>query len=177
MIWLIIIIIAISLSMDAFSLALAYGTLKICKKDMVLLSIIVGIYHFFMPLIGMEMGSYILNVIKINPNVIVFMVLLIIGINMIIDSFKNKKEIKVLKKIELFVFGLAVSIDSFSVGISLKTITNNYLLTVLIFSLSSFIFTYLGLTLGHKIASIYGKVASIIGGSALIIIGILYLFK
>ena len=42
-------IIAISLSMDAFSLSLAYGTLDINKKEIITLSIIVGIYHFFMP--------------------------------------------------------------------------------------------------------------------------------
>ena len=46
---LIIFIIAISLSMDAFSLALAYGTLNLNKKDIYKISITVGIifikYH------------------------------------------------------------------------------------------------------------------------------------
>jgi putative Mn2+ efflux pump MntP len=52
----IILVIAISLSMDAFSLSLAYGTLDIDKKNIYTLSIIVGIYHFFMPLIGYFVG-------------------------------------------------------------------------------------------------------------------------
>ena len=43
-----IFIIAISLSMDAFSLALAYGTISLSKKEINILSIVVGIYHFFM---------------------------------------------------------------------------------------------------------------------------------
>ena len=30
---LLVVVIAVSLSMDAFSLALAYGTLNMCKKD------------------------------------------------------------------------------------------------------------------------------------------------
>ena len=64
-------IIAISLSMDAFSLSLAYGTLDINKKEIITLSIIVGIYHFFMPLIGFFLGSKILLVIPVNSNFIV----------------------------------------------------------------------------------------------------------
>ena len=48
-----IFLIAIALSMDAFSLSLAYGTLGLTKKEVNKLSVIVGIYHFFMPLIGL----------------------------------------------------------------------------------------------------------------------------
>ena len=46
----VIMIIAVSLSMDAFSLSLAYGTVNLDKKSCLKLSIIVGLYHFFMPL-------------------------------------------------------------------------------------------------------------------------------
>lgn len=171
---LVVFIIAVSLSMDAFSLSLAYGTLNLEKKYMHLLSIIVGIYHFFMPLIGLCVGNTVLSIIKINPNIIVFLVLCFIGIQMIIDSFKNEKLVKLVKLKDLLLFGLAVSIDSFSVGIGLNTITDNYLLSVTIFSLSSFTFTYIGLLLGKKISEIIGKLATIIGGIVLIIIGIIY---
>lgn len=40
----VIILIAISLSMDAFSLSLAYGTLNLCKKDVIKLATTVGLY-------------------------------------------------------------------------------------------------------------------------------------
>ena len=53
----IIFVIAVSLSMDAFSLSLAYGTLNLKKKYIKQLSLIVGIYHFFMPLIGLLIGK------------------------------------------------------------------------------------------------------------------------
>ena len=171
---LVVFIIAVSLSMDAFSLSLAYGTLNLEKKYMNLLSIIVGIYHFFMPLIGLCVGSTVLSIIKINPNIIVFLVLVFIGIQMIIDSFKSDKLIKLVKLKDLLLFGFAVSIDSFSVGIGLNTITDNYLLSVTMFSLSSFTFTYIGLLLGKKISEIIGKLATIIGGIVLIVIGIIY---
>ena len=86
-----VIIIAISLSMDAFSLSLAYGTLNFEKKQMNMLSIIVGLFHFIMPIIGMYVGNIIINLLPIKPNVVVFMVLFLIGVQMIVVSFKQEK--------------------------------------------------------------------------------------
>lgn len=169
-----VIIIAVSLSMDAFSLSLAYGTLNMEKQEMKILSIIVGIYHFMMPLIGMWIGNKILDVLPIRPNTVVFVVLLVIGIQMIIESFKQTREVSLMKFSELLIFGLAVSIDSFSVGLSLRTIYNNPLICAFIFSFSSFLFTYLGLYLGKRINDIIGHISTRIGGIALIIIGFFY---
>ena len=170
-------VIAVSLSMDAFSLSLAYGTLGLSKKETFELSFIVGIYHFFMPIIGMFLGTILLNIIHIKPDIVVFIVLLFIGIQMIIESFKEEEKIEPMSKMELLLFGLAVSIDSFSVGIGLNTITNNYVLSSIIFSISAFIFTYLGLIMGKKISEIIGKIATTLGGVTLIIISFIYLFK
>ncbi|MDD3340721.1 MAG: manganese efflux pump [Bacilli bacterium] len=172
----VIIMIAVSLSMDAFSLALAYGTLNLERKDIRLLSIIVGTYHFFMPLLGLVVGSVLLKTIKINPDVIVFVVLLVIGIQMILESFKKEETAKYMSKIELLLFGLAVSLDSFSVGIGLQAITHHYILCSLIFSLTSLFFTYLGLRLGKKLNVIFGKISTFIGGIVLLLLGLVYLF-
>lgn len=170
-----VMLIAISLSMDAFSLSLAYGTLNLEKKYINLLSIIVGVYHFFMPIIGMWFGSGILSFIKINPNVIVFIVLLIIGIEMIIQSFKNERKVEIMNFFELLMFGFAVSLDSFSVGIGLNSIYDKPLISAIIFSLFAGTFTYLGLIFGKKLSKIFGKISTLIGGSILIIVGLLYL--
>lgn len=170
-----IIIIAVSLSMDAFSLSLAYGTLNLEKIYIKKLSTIVGIYHFFMPLLGLSIGKIILKIIPINTNVIVCIVLTIIGLEMIIDTFKKEENIKIMNIQELLLFGLAVSLDSFSVGIGLKAITNNYIVCTSIFSLSSFMFTYIGLIIGKKISDIIGKISTLLGGLTLIIIGIIYI--
>lgn len=166
--------IAVSLSMDAFSLALAYGTLNLSKKDIRLLSLIVGIYHFFMPLLGLFVGKIVLQFIH-NPDFIVFLVLGVIGIQMILESFKEVEEVSYMGIIELLLFGLAVSIDSFSVGIGLTGISNHFILCSLLFSFSSFFFTYLGLRLGTKINLLLGKVSTFIGGIVLIFLGILYM--
>ncbi len=176
MVILVTILIAISLSMDAFSLAIAYGTLNLNKKDINVLSLIVGIYHFIMPLIGMFIGNFLIKYLPINIDQLTFLVLFIIGIQMILESFKNSENVKKMNLIEMIIFGLAVSLDSFSVGIGLKSINYNYILSALIFSFTSFIFTYLGLLFGKKINELIGKISTLFGGITLIIIGICFLF-
>lgn len=172
-----IFIIAVSLSMDAFSLSLAYGTISLSKKETNLLSTIVGIYHFFMPIFGMFIGKFIFDILKINQNVIVLIIFGFIGINMIIESFKKEEKVKNMKKLEMILFGLAVSIDSFSVGIGINSISNNFIMCSIIFSITSFIFTYIGLVLGNKLNQLIGKISTLIGGITLVLLGILYTIK
>ena len=172
-----IFIIAISLSMDAFSLSLAYGTISLSKKEINILSIIVGIYHFFMPIFGMLIGSYITRFIHIGEDIIILVIFSIIGINMVIESKKEQEEVKQMKLVEMLLFGFAVSIDSFSVGIGLNNISNKFIMCSSIFSITSFIFTYIGLKLGKKLNSIIGKVATLLGGIALVLFGIIYVLK
>lgn len=147
---LIVITIAVSLSMDAFSLALAYGTLNFQNKDQLKIAITVGIYHFFMPLIGLSIGALLLKIIPIQPSFVVFAVLLCIGIQMILESQKIENNIKNMSNYEILLFGLAVSIDSFSLGIGLKAITPHIIIAPLIFMTTSFLFTYIGLKLGKN---------------------------
>lgn len=173
---LLVLMVAVSLSMDAFSLSLAYGTLGILRKQVVLLAVIVGCFHFFMPIIGMLIGISVLNVIGINPDIIVFMVLFVIGVQMIFESFSKKDELKIMKTIELFLFAFAVSVDSFSVGLTLTNISDNYIFSSLIFALCSMFFTFSGLLLGNKIKKSVGKISTIIGGLVLIIIGVFFAF-
>ena len=169
--------IAISLSMDAFSLALAYGTISLTKKEIITLSSIVGIYHFFMPILGMIIGNYITNIVHIGGDLIVLIIFTFIGINMILESFKKEENIKKMKLSEMILFGLAVSIDSFSIGIGINNISDNFILCSLIFSITSLIFTYIGLILGNKLNELIGKVSTIIGGITLIVLGIIYVIS
>ncbi len=171
----IVIIIGISLSMDAFSLALAYGTHYITNKQINMLSVIVGLYHFIMPLLGLLVGKKIINLLPIKTNVLVFIILFLIGVEMIVESIKNEVVIRKINFMEMLVFGFAVSIDSFSLGISLKTIYNDYYLSVITFSICSFLFTFLGLKLGKYINRSVGPLSTLIGGIVLIIIGLFYL--
>ena len=74
----------------------------------------------------------------------------------------------------MIIFGLTVSVDSFSVGLGLDTISKNIVLSSLIFSITSFVFTITGLFIGKKINQIFGRISTLIGGCVLILIAIFY---
>lgn len=168
------IIIGISLSMDAFSLALLYGTLGLSQKQKILLSIIVGIYHFIMPLLGLSFGNAISNYIPYSLNIIVGIIFIVIGIEMIISSIKDKDKIYLINFIGFLLFGFSVSIDSFTTGIGLKLVNNNFLEVGTIFLLISSFFTFLGLNIGSFLHKKVGFYATIGGGIVLIILGIFF---
>lgn len=166
-------ILAIGLSMDAFSLSLAYSMSGLNKKQILKISLSVGMFHFFMPLFGFFLGTLIFEKIIFNYDFFVFLILFFIGFQMFFD---DDKEINALRNIEIIFFALAVSIDSFAVGITLLDISNHYIFTSLTFALISFFFTFLGLNIGNKVYSKLGKIAKIIGGISLIAISFFYLF-
>lgn len=172
-----LLLIATGLSMDAFSLSLGYGTIGLKTQDNLKISIFVGIFHFFMPLIGLYIGTTITNILHINPHFIMGIILLFISLQMFIEMIKEEKKELNIKFIYLIIFSLSVSLDSFSTGIGLEAITNNYLLSSSIFSIISFSFTYLGLILGKYSTKILGKYAQILGILLLSIIGIVNLCK
>ena len=171
---LLVFLMAISLSMDAFSLALAYGTLGMNKRDKIILSLVVGIFHLIMPLLGMFVGELILSLFKFNADIVVAVILSFIGIQMIVSSFKKDEELKPLKFSEFFLFGLAVSIDSFSLGITLPNMGVNTIISPFIFAITSAIFTFVGLLIGNKIEKLLGKIATVFGGVILTLIGIIF---
>ena len=59
-----LIIIGLSLSIDAFTLSLAYGLLSVSKRKIILTSLTVGVFHFIMPITGYSLGNAIENYIK-----------------------------------------------------------------------------------------------------------------
>ena len=170
-------IIAIALSMDTFSLSLGIGTCNIPKKKMFLFSGLVGIMHFLMPLIGSFIGGKIVDIFTINSNFLLGIILIYLAITMFIDIFKNEEKNINFKFINMFLFSLGVSIDSFSTGLGLQAITSNLLAALIIFSLTSFCFTYLGLLIGKYAKRVLGTYATLFGAILLIIIGVMHLCK
>lgn len=169
-------LIAISLSMDAFSLSLIYGTYGLAKNKQISLAIIVGIFHFFMPLIGLAFGNFIMKYFIFNVHLVVGIIFLIIGIEMLL-SCKKEADIKILISwIGFIFFGLSVSIDSLTTGIGLSAISKNYIGVACLFMLVSGIFTYLGLLLGNRLSNKLGKYATISGGIIMIFLALSYIF-
>ena len=170
------VLIGISLSMDAFSLALLYGTYGLSKKDELMLSTIVGLFHFFMPLIGLFFGNVVFHYLMVDSNFVVGIIFGLLGIEMFISSFRSE-EVKILIGFVPFLFfGLSVSIDSLTTGIGLSSISDNYWIVSSIFMFFSAFFTYLGLKLGGFLSDRFGKVATMFGGSLMIFLAFLYIF-
>ena len=171
----VIFILAVGLSMDAFSLSLIYGTLNLPKRMQRLMSIMVGIFHFFMPILGYQIGELILKVIKVNPDILVGIIFIILGIEMLL-SLKKEEQIKILTGIaSVIFFAFTVSIDSFSIGIGFGVANIQMLLPCIIFSLTSAIFTYMGVVLGKKLSDRFGSITTLIGSIILLILGISYI--
>lgn len=171
----VIFILAVGLSMDAFSLSLIYGTLNLKPRMQKLMSVMVGIFHFFMPLLGYKIGELILKVIKVDPDILVGIIFIILGIQMSL-SLKKDEQIKILVgTISIIFFAFTVSIDSFSIGIGFGVANTEMILPCIIFSLISAIFTYMGVILGKKLSDHFGSITTLIGSIILLILGISYI--
>ena len=169
----ILFLIAISLSMDTFSLSIIYGTMNFPKKKIHLLSIVVGVFHFFMPLLGNYIGISIIDKLPVNANIIVGLIFIIIALQML---FQKEEIVEIKQFFSVLFFAFTVSIDSFSVGIGISSITSNYVLAYSIFSITSLLFTYIGLLFGNFLHKVLGNVSTKIGAIILIVLGILYIF-
>lgn len=170
-----ILLIGISLSMDTFSLSLTLGTISE-NKLIKILPLFVGIFHFFMPILGNIIGVALINLLNLASNIILGTVLIVLGINLAIHYFKDETAEINLNIIGILIFALSVSIDSFSVGLGINDITNNYYIASVIFALCSASFTYLGIIIGKYSSKLIGKYAIILGIFLLLILGIFHLF-
>lgn len=172
-----VVLVAISLSMDTFSLSMAYGMLGLNNKIIINLSIVVGIFHFVMPLLGNFLGEYILSIISFDVSLIIGIVFLTLSIQLMFSIFKEEETTPIDGTISIAMFALSVSLDSFSVGIGLNAISKNHISSSIIFMIISFLFTYLGLKSGKKIMKVIGKKAQIIGIILLLALSINYIIK
>lgn len=170
-----ILLIGISLSMDTFSLSLTLGTVSE-NKLIKILPLFVGIFHFFMPILGNFIGITLINLLNLASNIILGTVLIVLGINLAIHYFKDETAEININIIGIIIFALSVSIDSFSVGLGINDITNNYYIASIIFALCSAAFTYLGIIIGKYSSKLIGKYAIILGIFLLLILGIFHLF-
>jgi len=168
--------IGIALSMDAFSLALGLGTTGITHKQRLELSTAVAIMHFIMPQLGLFFGDKLFRLLEINVDIVMIIVFLYLGISMYIKR-NEEKEIINHSLLNYFALAFFVSIDSFSIGAGLSSITNYYFISTLTFSLSAGIITYFGLLLGFHSIKLLKDKAILLGSIILILLAIVNLFE
>ena len=163
--------------MDAFALALSYGLNKISKKSIALTALFVGIFHFFMPLLGNLVGISLFEYTVFKPKYILFMVFLILSVDMFMHFFEEKPKLRVLNVIGIILFSFSVSFDSFSVGLGINYLYDNIILCVLTFSVISLLFTLFGFILGKVISRKIGKYSFIMGAITLFMYSLWVLTK
>lgn len=158
----VVFLIAISLSMDAFSVSISLGTLSLVLRERIILSVIVGLFHFFMPLFGSICSFVILNNTHIDLHLLSGIIFLYIGIQMLKD-FKYKGEISFKNNYVGFLFfAFGVSLDSFGVGITLP-MNFDLIICLPMFSLCSASLTFTGLYIGTITHKLLGQFATILG--------------
>ena len=168
-------LIGISLSIDAFTMSLAYGLIGIKRKNMFMSSLIVGLFHFFMPLLGNLIGSKLLNSFKINPKYLIIVIIILLIIEMIKSLNEEEKQLN-MNLLGMISFAFLVSLDSFTVGIGINYIIDTPIYASIIFALISFSFTLLGFILGKYVSLKFEKISKYIGIFILTILLIYFLF-
>ncbi|MEN6621608.1 MAG: manganese efflux pump MntP family protein [Smithella sp.] len=171
-----IIILAIALGIDAFSVAISIGAVNNKKSWMPVwrLSLSFGLFQFAMPLIGWLAGSTVAKIIAGFDHWIAFALLIFIGVKMIYEGFeKNKDEEKTdqTRGLPLLLLSIATSIDALAVGFSFSLLTTPILIPSIIIGVVCFGMTAAGMVFGKWLAKIFGKKVEIFGGLVLIAIG------
>lgn len=163
--------------MDAFALSLSYGIKHVSIKNVIITAITVGLFHFFMPLLGSLIGVPLFEYTIIKPRFILFLVFLLLSIDMFTHFFEEKPKVRELNVIGTLFFAASVSFDSLSVGLGLKYIYDNILIALLSFCMISAFFTALGFFLGKKLSEKIGRYSFLAGSITLFLYSIWILTK
>ncbi|MDJ0690849.1 MAG: manganese efflux pump [Xenococcaceae cyanobacterium MO_188.B32] len=174
-----IILTVFGLSADAFAISLTSGLfIKHIKINKALkIALFFACFQTFMPLIGWKVGMTVIELIYKIGYWISFGLLSILGIRMIDDSLKAEndeveKAINPLENYTLLGLALNSSIDELALGFTSR------LSEVSIFTLASslglitFILSFFGVLVSHKIGKIINKKVKLVGGLLLLIISI-----
>ncbi|MED4456040.1 manganese efflux pump MntP family protein [Metabacillus fastidiosus] len=172
-----LLVMAFALGMDAFSVGLGMGMIKLKLKQIFYIGVTIGVFHVWMPLVGMVIGKFLSHSLGIIATLIGGGLLIFLGIQMIYSSFKKEEEPLITPVgFGMFIFAISVSLDSFSVGLSLGIYGARTLLTVLLFGIVSMILTWTGLMVGKRFQGWVGKYSETLGGSILLAFGIKLIF-
>lgn len=187
-----IILIGISLSMDAFAVSICDGMVysDLTKKKGAVIPVTFGLFQAAMPLIGFFIGTLFIEYIEAFDHWVAFILLLLIGGKMMYDGINEichpEEELK-LKKFsagEILLQGVATSIDALAVGISMLamdgiTVSNVWWYAILI-GVTTLSISSVGLIIGIRVGKLFKNKASaaeIVGGLVLIAIGIKILIE
>ena len=172
-------LIAVGLSMDAFAVALGKGLQmpKLAYRRMLVIAFFFGLFQALMPVIGWFLGDRFSSVIADYDHWVAFILLVLIGANMIRESLSSKEEEdteyeKPFDLKEMILLSIATSIDALAVGISFGVLEVNIAVSAAVIGITTFLISAGGVFIGFKFGIRYRKYAEIAGGIILICVGI-----
>lgn len=173
-------ILAVGLSMDAFAVSVCKGLSlgKIKPKHMCIAGAWFGGFQALMPLIGYFLGSFFAEMIEKYDHWVAFVLLAIIGGNMIKESFgKDEKVDSSMDVKSMLLLAIATSIDALAVGVTFAFLQVQIVPAVSFIGVITFIFSAVGVKIGSLFGTKYKSKAELFGGIVLVFIGIKILLE
>ena len=176
-----LLVLAIGVSMDAFAVSICKGlAMKQIKfKHMLIVGLWFGGFQALMPLIGYFLGIQFETYITAYDHWIAFILLALIGGNMIKETLSNEEETadaSLAVKIML-VLAIATSIDALALGVTFTFLQVNIWEAVSFIGVVTFLFSVAGLKIGNVFGTKYKSKAEFVGGVILILLGIKILLE
>ena len=174
-------VIAVGLSMDAFAVSICKGlsVRELKPKHALTVGVYFGGFQMLMPLIGFALGVRFQSFITSIDHWIAFVLLGLIGANMIRESREQDEE----NLSDSFSFGtmmplaVATSIDALAVGVTFAFLQVSILPAVCFIGATTFILSCIGIRIGHVFGLKYKSRAELFGGAVLILMGIKILLE
>ena len=178
-----LVLLAVGLSMDAFAVSICkgLGMKKINLKVAVVLGLFFGGFQAGMPVIGWALGSQFMGIIGPIDHWIAFVLLALIGFNMIKESREEEEEEEKpyagVNFKELLILAVATSIDALAVGVTFAFLQVNIVPAITIIGCTTFVISIAGVYVGNVFGSRYKSRAELTGGVILILIGLKILLE
>ena len=172
--------IAVGLSMDAFAVSICKG-LSVRKAELkhaLCVGAYFGGFQMLMPLIGYLLGKQFESMITSIDHWIAFVLLAIIGANMIRESFgEDEKLDDSITFKAMLPLAVATSIDALATGVTFAFLNVNIAYAVSFIGATTFILSAIGLKIGNVFGTRYRAISERIGGIALILMGLKILLE
>ncbi len=172
-------VIAVGLSMDAFAVSICKGlsVQQLKLKHILTVGIYFGGFQAMMPLIGYLLASSFQNLITSIDHWIAFILLSIIGFNMIKEAKEEEKLDCSFCFKAMLPLAVATSIDALAAGVTFAFLKVNIVSAVLFIGIITFILSMIGIKCGNIFGSRFKSKAEIFGGIILILMGIKILLE
>ncbi len=177
-----ILILSVTLAMDAFSVSVASGVVykKLNLAAMMRIAIFFGLFQAIMPIIGWLLGLSFRGYIAAFDHWIAFGLLSAIGLKMIWEAISNKdtqREEDSMPLKVLLTLSVATSIDALAVGLSFSLLDNSIIFAAVCIGAVTFAMSLVGVMIGKKFGHIFEDKIEIIAGLGLIAIAFKILFE